>query len=188
MINQEIILINQTTISLYFITFTTNAQNEIESSLTRVEVEELSSKFGSKIILEGSSTRIITKLELIEKMTQKDLNVTMNPRGAMALGDRWSSLPTNSTFANPSLSRIPLGVSISNTPSTSSFIFKTPFACLEQQTKAKSMSNYKLLHIIAPYIRIGRNGRFVKISAMKICNDFCGIIKILCRFPRPIIR
>ena len=98
---------SQTTISLPFITATADGPKHIDTTLTRSQFEQLANdlltrckipveaalkdaKLGmselDEIILVGGSTRIPSVVELVEKMTGKKANMTVNPDEVVALG------------------------------------------------------------------------------------------------------
>lgn len=97
----------QTSISLPFITATADGPKHIDTSLTRAKFEQLSSDLLQRcrvpveaalkdaklsfseideIILVGGSTRIPAVVELVEKLTGKKANMTVNPDEVVALG------------------------------------------------------------------------------------------------------
>ncbi|XP_021290285.1 heat shock 70 kDa protein 6, chloroplastic-like [Herrania umbratica] len=103
----ELSSLTQTNISLPFVTATADGPKHIETTLTRVEFEELCSdlldrlrtpvenslrdaklsfKDIDEVILVGGSTRIPAVQDVVRKMTGKEPNVTVNPDEAVALG------------------------------------------------------------------------------------------------------
>eukprot|EP00252_Welwitschia_mirabilis_P024048 TRINITY_DN698_c0_g1_i2.p1 TRINITY_DN698_c0_g1~~TRINITY_DN698_c0_g1_i2.p1 ORF type:complete len:699 (-),score=171.35 TRINITY_DN698_c0_g1_i2:460-2556(-) len=103
----ELSSLTQTNISLPFITATADGPKHIETTLTRVQFEELCSdlldrlktpvqnalndakldyKDLDEIILVGGSTRIPSVQEVVKRMTGKELNVSVNPDEVVALG------------------------------------------------------------------------------------------------------
>eukprot|EP00889_Picochlorum_renovo_P002167 jgi/Picre1/29197/NNA_004590.t1 len=98
---------SQTSISLPFITATAEGPKHIDTTLTRAQFEQLASDLLTRckvpveaalkdaklsmsdldeIILVGGSTRIPSVVELVEKMTGKKANMTVNPDEVVALG------------------------------------------------------------------------------------------------------
>ncbi|KAL2609489.1 hypothetical protein R1flu_028062 [Riccia fluitans] len=103
----ELSTLTQTSISLPFITATAEGPKHIDTMLTRAEFEKLCSdlldrcktpvetalrdaklsyKDLSEVILVGGSTRIPAVQELVNKITGKTPNVTVNPDEVVALG------------------------------------------------------------------------------------------------------
>jgi len=103
----ELSATTQTSISLPFITATADGPKHIDTTLTRAKFEQLASdlldrcripveaslkdaklKFSDidEIILVGGSTRIPSVVELVEKLTGKKANMTVNPDEVVALG------------------------------------------------------------------------------------------------------
>ncbi|KAL3620779.1 Stromal 70 kDa heat shock-related protein, chloroplastic [Castilleja foliolosa] len=103
----ELSSLTQTNISLPFITATADGPKHIETTLTRAKFEELCSDLLDRlktpvqnslrdaklnisdideVILVGGSTRIPAVQELVQKMTGKAPNVTVNPDEVVALG------------------------------------------------------------------------------------------------------
>jgi len=103
----ELSATSQTSISLPFITATADGPKHIDTTLTRAQFEQLANdlltrckipveaalkdaKLGmselDEIILVGGSTRIPSVVELVEKMTGKKANMTVNPDEVVALG------------------------------------------------------------------------------------------------------
>jgi heat shock 70kDa protein 1/2/6/8 len=97
----------QTSISLPFITATADGPKHIDASLTRAKFEQLASDLLDRcripvenalkdaklqlsdvdeIILVGGSTRIPAVVQLVEKLTGKKANMTVNPDEVVALG------------------------------------------------------------------------------------------------------
>lgn len=98
---------SQTSISLPFITATAEGPKHIDTTLTRNQFEQLASDLLTRcrvpveaalkdaklafsdldeIILVGGSTRIPAVVDLVEKMTGKKANMTVNPDEVVALG------------------------------------------------------------------------------------------------------
>jgi len=98
---------SQTSISLPFITATAEGPKHIDTSLTRAQFEQLASDLLNRckvpvesalkdaklsiseideVILVGGSTRIPAVVDLVEKMTGKKANMTVNPDEVVALG------------------------------------------------------------------------------------------------------
>ncbi|KAL3699250.1 hypothetical protein R1sor_017272 [Riccia sorocarpa] len=103
----ELSTLTQTSISLPFITATSEGPKHIDTTLTRAEFEKLCSdlldrcktpvenalkdaklsyKDLNEVILVGGSTRIPAVQELVKKITGKTPNVTVNPDEVVALG------------------------------------------------------------------------------------------------------
>jgi chaperone protein DnaK len=98
---------SQTSISLPFITATAEGPKHIDTSLSRAQFEQLASDLLTRckvpvesalkdaklsiseideVILVGGSTRIPAVVDLVEKMTGKKANMTVNPDEVVALG------------------------------------------------------------------------------------------------------
>eukprot|EP00890_Picochlorum_soloecismus_P006070 jgi/Picsp_1/6464/NSC_03811-R1_heat shock protein 70b len=98
---------SQTSLSLPFITATAEGPKHIDTSLTRAQFEQLASDLLTRckvpvesalkdaklsiseideVILVGGSTRIPAVVDLVEKMTGKKANMTVNPDEVVALG------------------------------------------------------------------------------------------------------
>ena len=103
----ELSATSQTSISLPFITATADGPKHIDTQLTRAKFEQLASDLLDRcripvenslkdaklsfsdideIILVGGSTRIPAVVELVEKLTGKKANLTVNPDEVVALG------------------------------------------------------------------------------------------------------
>lgn len=103
----ELSSLTQTSISLPFITATTDGPKHIDTTLTRAKFEELCSDLLDRcrtpvesalrdakldyndlkeVILVGGSTRIPAVQDLVKKLTRKDPNMTVNPDEVVALG------------------------------------------------------------------------------------------------------